>query len=564
MENNRKGLSLKYRPQSFDEVIGQDVMVQIIKNAIKMDRIPNAYLLTGIRGVGKTTTARIIAKAINCKNSESAEKKCEGFCHCEAITNSNHIDVLEMDAASKTGIDDIRELIDSAKYYPTSAKYKVFIIDEVHMLSKQAFNGLLKTLEEPPPHLKFILATTEVKKIPLTIISRCQRFDLRRIKLEEMISFLKKISEKEKAKINEKALMLIAKASEGSVRDALSILDQAISTFNILGEEIIETSVRTMLGIADRSRIIDLVRFVIDGDKAKALADAQEIFDLGADPKLVLQDMLEVIYLISRSKSFGKIENDLTVSESESDVILALSKNIDFSYISMIWQFILKGIEELSFVPNHFLSFQMLIMRLVHLKDLPSPEQVIEDALNSDTRTMSESTEKQDDFNEIKPGTIINKQTSAKTQIKSIIQEKAEDIDRNPKILEKKQEVGKLEIINSFEKLIEITNDKKEIELKFDLERNVRVVKFETGKIDISFNEKLSKNFVRSLTEKLKLWTGERWIISLSKETGKNTIFENKEIYKKKLLQDALESEVYKKIKENFPDAELNEVEEIK
>ena len=564
MENNRKGLSLKYRPQSFDEVIGQDVMVQIIKNAIKMDRIPNAYLLTGIRGVGKTTTARIIAKAINCKNSESAEKKCEGFCHCEAITNSNHIDVLEMDAASKTGIDDIRELIDSAKYYPTSAKYKVFIIDEVHMLSKQAFNGLLKTLEEPPPHLKFILATTEVKKIPLTIISRCQRFDLRRIKLEEMISFLKKISEKEKAKINEKALMLIAKASEGSVRDALSILDQAISTFNILGEEIIETSVRTMLGIADRSRIIDLVRFVIDGDKAKALADAQEIFDLGADPKLVLQDMLEVIYLISRSKSFGKIENDLTVSESESDVILALSKNIDFSYISMIWQFILKGIEELSFVPNHFLSFQMLIMRLVHLKDLPSPEQVIEDALNSDTRAMSESTEKQDDFNEIKPGTIINKQTSAKTQIKSIIQEKAEDIDRNPKILEKKQEVGKLEIINSFEKLIEITNNKKEIELKFDLERNVRVVKFETGKIDISFNEKLSKNFVRSLTEKLKLWTGERWIISLSKETGKNTIFENKEIYKKKLLQDALESEVYKKIKENFPDAELNEVEEIK
>ena len=564
MENNRKGLSLKYRPQSFDEVIGQDVMVQIIKNAIKMDRIPNAYLLTGIRGVGKTTTARIIAKAINCKNSESAEKKCEGFCHCEAITNSNHIDVLEMDAASKTGIDDIRELIDSAKYYPTSAKYKVFIIDEVHMLSKQAFNGLLKTLEEPPPHLKFILATTEVKKIPLTIISRCQRFDLRRIKLEEMISFLKKISEKEKAKINEKALMLIAKASEGSVRDALSILDQAISTFNVLGEEITEKSVRAMLGIADRSRIIDLVRFVIDGDKEKALQDAQEIFDLGADSKLVLQDMLEVIYLISRSKSFGKIENDLTVSESESDLIFKLSKDIDFSYISMIWQFILKGIEELNFVPNHFLSFQMLIMRLVHLKDLPSPEQVIEDALNSDTRAIAESNEKKDDFKEIKPGTIINKQTSAKTQIKSIIQEKAEDIDRNPKILEKKQELGKLEIINSFEKLVQITNDKKEIELKFDLERNVRVVKFETGKIDISFNEKLSKNFVRTLTEKLKLWTGERWIISLSKETGKNTIFENKETHKKKLLQDALESEVYKKIKENFPDAELSEVEETK
>ncbi len=564
MENNRKGLSLKYRPQSFDEVIGQDVMVQIIKNAIKMDRIPNAYLLTGIRGVGKTTTARIIAKAINCKNSENLEKKCEGFCHCEAITNSNHIDVLEMDAASKTGIDDIRELIDSAKYYPTSAKYKVFIIDEVHMLSKQAFNGLLKTLEEPPPHLKFILATTEVKKIPLTIISRCQRFDLRRIKLEEMVSFLKKISEKEKAKINEKALLLIAKASEGSVRDALSILDQAISTFNVLGEEITEISVRIMLGIADRSRIIDIVRLVIDGNKAKALDEAQEIFDLGADPKLVLQDMLEVIYLISRSKSFGKIENDLTVSESESDLIFSLSKDIDFSYISMIWQFILKGIEELNFVPNHFLSFQMLIMRLVHLKDLPSPEQVIDDVINSDTLEIAKSPEQKDDFNEIKPGTIINKQTSAKTQIKSIIQEKAEDFDRTPKILEKKQDSRNLEIINSFEKLVEITNINKEIELKFDLERNVRVVKFENGKIDISFNEKLSKNFVRSLTEKLKLWTGERWIISLSKEVGKSTIFENKETFKNNLLQEALESEVYKKIKESFPDAELSDVEEIK
>ncbi len=564
MENNRKGLSLKYRPQSFDEVIGQDVMVQIIKNAIKMDRIPNAYLLTGIRGVGKTTTARIIAKAINCKNSENLEKKCQGFCHCEAITNSNHIDVLEMDAASKTGIDDIRELIDSAKYYPTSAKFKVFIIDEVHMLSKQAFNGLLKTLEEPPPHLKFILATTEVKKIPLTIISRCQRFDLRRIKLEEMVSFLKKISEKEKAKINEKALLLIAKASEGSVRDALSILDQAISTFNVLGEEITEISVRIMLGIADRSRIIDIVRLVIDGNKAKALDEAQEIFDLGADPKLVLQDMLEVIYLISRSKSFGKIENDLTVSESESDLIFSLSKDIDFSYISMIWQFILKGIEELNFVPNHFLSFQMLIMRLVHLKDLPSPEQVIDDVINSDTLEIAKSPEQKDDFNEIKPGTIINKQTSAKTQIKSIIQEKAEDFDRTPKILEKKQDSRNLEIINSFEKLVEITNINKEIELKFDLERNVRVVKFENGKIDISFNEKLSKNFVRSLTEKLKLWTGERWIISLSKEVGKSTIFENKETFKKNLLQEALESEVYKKIKESFPDAELSDVEEIK
>ncbi len=384
MENNRTVLSLKYRPQNFDQIIGQEVMVQIVKSAIKINRVPNAYLLTGIRGVGKTTTARIIAKAINCKDFEKGMNKCDGFCHCEAITNSNHMDVLEMDAASKTGIDDIRDLIDSAKYVPSSAKYKVFIIDEVHMLSKQAFNGLLKTLEEPPPHLKFILATTEVKKIPLTIISRCQRFDLRRIKVEEMVKFLKNIAVKENAKINEKALILIAKASEGSVRDGLSLLDQAIVTYNFLGKEITEESVRTMIGIADRSRIIDLLKAAIESNKEKALKEAEEILDLGAEPKLILQDMLEVVYLISRTKSFGKIENDLSVSESEAEVILQISKNVEFSYISLLWQFILRGIEELNFVPSHLISFQMLVIRLVHIKDLPSPQEVIENIVSNE------------------------------------------------------------------------------------------------------------------------------------------------------------------------------------
>ncbi len=240
--NNRKVLSLKYRPQNFDQLIGQESMSIAIQNAIAMDRIPNAYLLTGIRGVGKTTTARIIAKAINCNKKFGSEEKCtkEEYCHCEAIIDSSHMDILEMDAASKTGIDDIREILDSSQYLPSSAKYKVFIIDEVHMLSKQAFNALLKTLEEPPSHLKFILATTEVKKIPVTILSRCQRFDLRRIKMDEMQKFLRSIAEKEQAKIDDKALAIIAKASEGSVRDALSILDQAIITFNLQSEEITE------------------------------------------------------------------------------------------------------------------------------------------------------------------------------------------------------------------------------------------------------------------------------------------------------------------------------------
>ena len=321
--NNRKVLSLKYRPQNFSELIGQESMSLAIQNAIQMDRIPNAYLLTGIRGVGKTTTARIIAKAINCNKQFGSNETCskEEYCHCEAIIDSSHMDILEMDAASKTGIDDIREILDSSQYLPASAKYKVFIIDEVHMLSKQAFNALLKTLEEPPPHLKFILATTEVKKIPVTILSRCQRFDLRRIKMEEMKNFLRTIVEKEKGNVNDKALSLIAKASEGSVRDALSILDQAIITFNLQNEEVTELKVREMLGLADQSRIIDLLTLIINSSQKEAIQEAENIFTIGADPKIILQSMLEIIYLISRTKSFGKIENDLSVSEAESELI---------------------------------------------------------------------------------------------------------------------------------------------------------------------------------------------------------------------------------------------------
>jgi len=560
MENNRTVLSLKYRPQNFDQIIGQEVMVQIVKSAIKINRVPNAYLLTGIRGVGKTTTARIIAKAINCKDFEKGMNKCDGFCHCEAITNSNHMDVLEMDAASKTGIDDIRDLIDSAKYVPSSAKYKVFIIDEVHMLSKQAFNGLLKTLEEPPPHLKFILATTEVKKIPLTIISRCQRFDLRRIKVEEMVKFLKNIAVKENAKINEKALILIAKASEGSVRDGLSLLDQAIVTYNFLGKEITEESVRTMIGIADRSRIIDLLKAAIESNKEKALKEAEEILDLGAEPKLILQDMLEVVYLISRTKSFGKIENDLSVSESEAEAILQISKNVEFSYISLLWQFILRGIEELNFVPSHLISFQMLVIRLVHIKDLPSPQEVIENIVSNEEMEDAISRtarEKKQTSKDIKSGSIINN-TQPRTQIRSILQEK-EELKQTPITANNLN----LEEIRTFEDLFNVATKKKEIELKFDLERNVSLVKFEIGKIDITFNEKLSKNFVKNLSEKLNIWTGKRWIISLSKEKGATTIYDKKMENKKKIFEEALNSDAYKEVKKYFPNAELTSVEEI-
>ena len=550
--NNRKVLSLKYRPQNFDQLIGQESMAIAIQNAIKMDRIPNAYLLTGIRGVGKTTTARIIAKAINCNKKFGTDEKCskDEYCHCQAIIDSSHMDILEMDAASKTGIDDIREILDSSQYLPSSAKYKVFIIDEVHMLSKQAFNALLKTLEEPPSHLKFILATTEVKKIPVTILSRCQRFDLRRIKMDEMQTFLRGIAEKENAKIDDKALAIIAKASEGSVRDALSILDQAIITFNLQSQEITEDKVRDMLGLADQTRVIELLSHIVKGSQQKALKEAEDIFNIGADPKLIVQSMLEIIYLISRTKTLGAIENDLSVSEVESAQIKKIADEVDLTYVSMLWHFTLKGIEELNFMPNPFLSFQMLLIRLAHLKNMPDPQSIMQ---NSDFDDDEEDKEKTENTSEIiKPEGLISK-----TQIKNTIQEKKELPKIKPEIL---NEINTNNSIQSFQDLLDLTNKHKEIELKFDLERNVRLVKFEQGKIDISFNENLSKDFIKNISNKLNEWTGKRWIISLSKDEGETTVYEKKNHQKIELLEQMKQSEIYKKIMATFPDIELIDV----
>ena len=545
MDNNRKPLALRYRPQKFQELIGQDSMVISIQNAIKLKRIPNAYLLTGIRGTGKTTTARIIAKAINCKVGFASDQKCsEGdFCHCESITNSNHIDILEMDAASKTGIDDIREILEASKYHPSTAEYKVFIIDEVHMLSKQAFNALLKTLEEPPPHLKFILATTEVKKIPVTILSRCQRFDLRRIKVEEMKSFLKKICEKEEADVDENSLTLISKSSEGSVRDALSILDQAIITYNLMGEKVTEDKVRTMLGLADDTKIVDLMSYIVEGNIEKSINAVEEIFDIGADPKLVLHSLLDVCYLMTRTKTLGKISKDLSVSESDAERLNAMVKDLDMTYLTMLWHFLIKGLEDLNLYPNLSIAFQMLLTRLCHLKNMPDPQSVYESKEESKINIEHNKTSNQK----------INLQST--TQIKNVSQE----IESPKQNLNQNNLTSK---INSFEELISLVEKNKEIELKFDLERNVRLVKFSEGKIDIEFNEKLSKNFIKNLTSRLLEWTGNRWIITLSKSKGDQTIYEKKNEVKKMLFEDAKKTEIYKKVMELFPNAELTNVEE--
>ena len=546
MDNNRKPLALKYRPQKFQELIGQDSMVISIQNAIKLKRIPNAYLLTGIRGTGKTTTARIIAKAINCKVDFSSDQKCsEGdFCHCESITNSNHIDILEMDAASKTGIDDIREILEASKYHPSTAEYKVFIIDEVHMLSKQAFNALLKTLEEPPPHLKFILATTEVKKIPVTILSRCQRFDLRRIKVEEMKTFLKTICDKEKADVDENSLTLISKSSEGSVRDALSILDQAIITHNLMGEQVTEEKVRSMLGLADDAKIVDLMSHIVEGNIEKSINAVEEIFDIGADPKLVLHSLLDICYLMTRTKTLGKISKDLSVSESDAERLNVMVKDLDMTYLTMLWHFLIKGLEDLNLYPNLSIAFQMLLTRLCHLKNMPDPQSVLENKGDQKLNIQQNKNIKES----------VNIQST--TQIKNVSQEiEKPKIDLNENSITSQ--------IKNFDELILLVEKNREIELKFDLERNVRLVKFKEGKIDIEFNEKLSKDFIKNLTSKLLEWTGNRWIITLSKDKGDQTIYEKKNEVKKILFEEAKKTEIYKKVMELFPNAELTNVEEV-
>ena len=391
-KNTHKVLALKYRPKNFKELIGQDIMVETIINSIKLNKLPNAYLLTGIRGIGKTTTARLIAKAINCNKNFIENEKCneKEFCHCKEISNSKHLDVLEMDAASKTGIDDIRELIESSKYNPTSSKYKIIILDEVHMLSKQAFNGLLKTLEEPPPHLKFIFATTEVKKIPVTIVSRCQRFDLHRVPIQDLVNNLKKILKLENGKISEAALKLIAKAAEGSVRDSLSLLDRALISQNIENKEIDEIFVRKMLGLADRSKILKLLSFIFEGDEKKSIEHLREMINEGIEPNSFLNDLLETIYFIQQKKTIGDLDSNLSISESEEETINLISKEINIPTLIIFWQLILKVLDELSIVSSQILSLEMLIVRLVHLKDMPSYENVLE-TLKKNNLTNNES-----------------------------------------------------------------------------------------------------------------------------------------------------------------------------
>ena len=551
--NKKNILALKYRPQDFKDLIGQEIMASTVTNAIKIGKTPNAYLLTGIRGVGKTTTARLIAKALNCQNNDKTNKTCTTASRCQScleIINSNHIDVLEMDAASKTGIDDVRELIENSKYSPTSAKYKIFIIDEVHMLSKQAFNGLLKTLEEPPPSLKFILATTEVKKIPITILSRCQRFDLKRVSFEKIFDHLKKISLKESGKISDGALKLIAKVSEGSVRDGISLLDRSLTFQTIESDkEINDQNIRDMLGLADRSNVIQLVKEILSGNTKEAIKILKMLQNHGLDAKLFLNDILEILGLINRKISLGHLDNDKIIPESEIKLLSEIASGVSIEDLGLIWQYTIKTLDDLRIISDENTTLEMYVMQITHLKDIRPQD--IYDKQESNNINLKSTTQ---DLNEKKENEDILK---IKNQLKNTDQLKTKIM--NKPVLESKEEFKKK--ISTYEDLVKQANLENEIELKYDLERNVKLVSFKPGKIDITFNEKLNKNFIKILTEKLVKWTGERWIISLSKSVGNKTLFEKQNDEKKQEIEDARSNSKIKSLLNTFSDAKLINVE---
>ena len=557
-----KVLALKYRPKNFNELIGQDIAVETIKNSILSKNLPNAYLLSGIRGVGKTTTARLIAKAINCKKNFIQGEKCNPgeYCSCKEINEFKNLDVIEIDGAQHTGVDSTKELIASCMYAPTTVKYKVIIADEFQMLSKSSFAALLKTLEEPPPHLKFVFCTTEVKKIPITIISRCQRFDLHRVSIKDLLENLNKISKIENGKISEEALILIAKAAEGSVRDSLSLLDRALVSQDIEEKEIDETYIRKMLGLADKSKLLRLLNFIFQGNQKESLESLRELINEGVEPSNFLNDLLEIIYFIQQKKNIGNLDSDLSISESEQEAVNLMSNNVSTSTLIVFWQLTLKVLEELSIVSSPILSLEMLVVRLVHLEGMPSYEDVLESLKkNNSSQAEVNSNVTIDRENDKK---IFSNETDeianiSKDQIKNTTQTKPILSSLNPKNLPKDIIVGK---ISSFEELILLSARKKEIQLKYDLENNVNLIKFSEGKIDISFNENLDKNFVRNLSKKLLEWTGTRWVITLTKKIGKKTFSELQSIKKKELLDQEKKGEIYKKFKNIFSDGELLEV----
>ena len=536
-----KILALKYRPKNLNDLVGQEIISETIYNSIKQNKIPNAYLFHGIRGTGKTSIARIIAKALNCENGIDNLCK-EQFCeNCKAISSSSHLDVIEQDCATATGIDSVRDLIEFCRYPPTVGKYKVLILDEIQAMSKAGAQSLLKILEEPPGYVKFIFCTTEIKKILVTMLSRCTRFDLLRVDMNMLFEHLKKISKFENKNISDDALKLICKCSEGSVRDALSLLDRAF-LISDNGKGINLDIVQKLFGIFDKSEIVRLIEALLKGDENETLKIYKTLNQNGLEPKVFLNEFLEILYYFKNINSIGLDNNNLYLNEEQQKKVKRLSNLIDNRSILIFWEVTIKALDELNLVSNQRLSIEIFLIRLLHLRKIEKYEKK---DLNLENIKVDVNEIKKNDIN------IVN-------QIKNIKQE--EELKFEQDINHIKNDLNQ---IKSFDQLIDLCLKKGEMDLKYELETNVNLVSFEKNRIEISFNDNLKKDFIKILTSKLYDWTNERWFISLTKKVGYKSIKDMKKIKSTEELQKFKNSDNYKEINKLFQDATNFNIEKI-
>ncbi|MEB8388282.1 DNA polymerase III subunit gamma/tau [Rhodobacteraceae bacterium KMM 6894] len=546
-------LARKYRPETFADLVGQDPMVRTLKNAFQADRIAQAFIMTGIRGTGKTTTARIIAKGINCigpdGNGGPTTEPC-GVCeHCTAIMEGRHVDVMEMDAASRTGVNDIREIIDSVAYRAASARYKIYIIDEVHMLSTSAFNALLKTLEEPPSHVKFIFATTEIRKVPVTVLSRCQRYDLRRIEPEVMIALMRKIATAEKADITDDALALITRAAEGSVRDATSLLDQAIS--HGAGETGAD-QVRAMLGLADRGRVLDLFDMILKGDAAGALSELSSQYADGADPLAVLRDLAEITHWTSVVKITPEAAEDPTIGPDERARGLTMAQALPMRVLTRMWQMLLKALEEVSAAPNAMMAAEMAVIRLTHVADLPTPEELLRKVQDGPAPSggpgsgapmpASHGTTTAQTYAPAQPTHSAAPQANGAGQTLAVAADAA--LARFP----------------TFEHVVELIRAHRDVKLLVEVESHVQLAAFQPGRIEFTPTENAPADLAQRLGSALQRWTGNRWAVTLVNDGGAPTITERRDAAELALRAQAETHPLVQAVMLSFPGAQIVDI----
>ena len=556
-------LARKYRPASFEDLIGQDAMVRTISNAFESGRIPQAWILTGVRGVGKTTTARILARALNYELPDGSVKgptihmPAMGV-HCQAIIDSRHIDILEMDAASHNSVDDVRQINDAVRYSPVSVRYKVYILDEVHMLSGAAFNALLKTLEEPPPHAKFIFATTEIRKVPVTVLSRCQRFDLRRVDAAVLVKHLEGIAAKESIEAEPAALALIARAAEGSVRDALSLFDQGIA--HAAGPVRAE-DVRAMLGLADRVRVVDLFEALMKGDIAGALTELRAQYDIGADPSVVLNDLAEFTHFVTRVKVVPTVADDVSLSEAERVRGRAFATQLSMRVLSRCWQMLLKGVGEVQASGMPVAAAEMVLVRIAYAADLPTPDEVVRSLGEGGGNGAAPARVSGNGGGTAAPSAAQNfaprydaPRGAARSQAAMSPRPNDEPVARLGAAEEQSEPVLSL---GSFEALIALVAEKRDIATKMALERDVRLVRFEDGQLEIAVEPSAPKTFVHDLQRKLAAWTGKRWIVVVSKETGAPTMRAQADARQAEVERDVQSDPLVQAVLSRFPGAKV-------